>query len=356
MKIFKLGAASVVMSDPNGPRPYFGWPTATRLQDGRIAVVASGFRLRHVCPFGKTVISYSTDEGKTYTAPIPVIDTVLDDRDGGIVAYGEQSVIVTSFNNSVAFQRAQPTADDESLAYLDTVTPEAEAAALGVGFRLSHDGGATFGPIYKSPVGSPHGPLALPDGTLLWVGRVFSPADAKVEGVDRIEAHRIHRDGTTEYVGKIENVTVDGIEPLSCEPHAILLEGGRILVHIRICASGIFTIYQAVSVDGGRTWSKPRPIMDRTEGAPPHLFRHSSGLLLCTYGHRKAPYGVRVMFSRDEGETWDVGYELYEGVSADLGYPSTVELSDGSLLTVFYAKEHRDGPAIIMQQKWRFEL
>jgi len=32
-----------------------------------------------------------------------------------------------------------------------------------------------------------------------------------------------------------------------------------------------------------------------------------------------------------------------------------VELSDGSLLTVFYAHPAADQPAVIMQQKWRIE-
>ena len=49
---------------------------------------------------------------------------------------------------------------------------------------------------------------------------------------------------------------------------------------------------------------------------------------------------------------------MYENkYTADLGYPSTVELDDGSLLTVFYAHEgERDAtPAVIMQQKWKME-
>ncbi|MBQ8759674.1 MAG: exo-alpha-sialidase, partial [Clostridia bacterium] len=87
-----------------------------------------------------------------------------------------------------------------------------------------------------------------------------------------------------------------------------------------------------------------------------HLFRHSSGLLICTYGYRLAPYGVRVMFSHDEGETWDVDHDLYiNNVSPDVGYPSTVELSDGSLVTIFYAIPAQGEKAKIMQQKWRFE-
>ena len=105
MKIIKIGEEKVIMSNPESKHNYFGWPSAVRLQNGKIAVVASGFRLRHVCPFGKTVISYSDDDGETYTMPAPVIDTVLDDRDGGIVPFGERNVIVTSFNNAIEFQR-----------------------------------------------------------------------------------------------------------------------------------------------------------------------------------------------------------------------------------------------------------
>jgi hypothetical protein len=32
-----------------------------------------------------------------------------------------------------------------------------------------------------------------------------------------------------------------------------------------------------------------------------------------------------------------------------------VELSDGSLLTVFYAIEEEGGPCVIMQTRWTFE-
>lgn len=105
MRIIKSGDVKVIMSNQGSRHNYFGWPTAARLQNGKIAVAASGFRRRHVCPFGKAVISYSDDDGETYTLPAPVIDTVLDDRDGGILAFGDSGVIITSFNNTTAFQR-----------------------------------------------------------------------------------------------------------------------------------------------------------------------------------------------------------------------------------------------------------
>lgn len=67
-------------------------------------------------------------------------------------------------------------------------------------------------------------------------------------------------------------------------------------------------------------------------------------------------YKIRAMFSKDGGKTWDTDNDIYiNGVDRDMGYPSTVELKDGSLLTVFYAHETEDKPATIIQQKWDFE-
>ena len=359
MKIIKIGNVKIVMSNPRSKHNYFAWPTAARLQNGKIAVVASGFRLEHICPFGKTVIVYSEDEGESYTLPAPVIDTILDDRDGGILPFGKSSVIVTSFNNAVNFQRQIPEASTYSLSYLDSVTAEEEAAAIGSNFRISNDFGVTFGEIYKSPITSPHGPVELSDGTLLWVGRTFNPLNAQRIGVDCIQAHKINPDGSTELVGEIENIMIDGIEPLLCEPHAIVLDDGRILAHIRSHKydRGIFTILQSESSDNGKTWTKPRQVLSKTGGAPPHLFKHSSGMLICTYGYRaEAPFGIKAMFSKDSGKTWDANHTIYDNeISCDLGYPSTVELADGALLTVFYAIPSDGEPAIIMQQKWRFE-
>ncbi|MBP3704260.1 MAG: exo-alpha-sialidase [Clostridia bacterium] len=363
MKISTIGVPGIVMSNPESHHNYFGWPTAARLQNGKIAVAASAYRLRHVCPFGKMAVSYSEDDGETYTAPAPVIDTVLDDRDGGIVPFGKSGVIVTSFNNTVAFQR-QHAQSAYDLAYLDSVMPEEESAALGATFRISLDGGVTFGPIYKSPITSPHGPAELPDGSLLWVGRTFSSDDTHRAGIDRIEAHKVNLDGTMEFVSAIEKIEIDGKEALSCEPHAIVLPDGTILAHIRVQVGGeyIFTVFQSESKDGGKTWSKPRQLLKNDGGSPPHLFIHSSGVLVCTYGFRgsprgAAPFGIKAMLSTDNGRTWDVDHELWmTETTADLGYPSTVELRDGSLLTVFYAHPEENTPAVIMQQKWRIEL
>ncbi len=359
MKIIKIGNPQIIMSNPDGKHNYFAWPTAAKLQNGKIAVVASGFRLRHVCPFGKTVIAYSDDDGETYSEPVSVIDTVLDDRDGGILSFGENGVIVTSFNNTVAFQKSIKEVTDYDLKYLNTITKEQEEEALGSSFRISFDGGSTFGRIFKSPVTSPHGPLEMNDGTLLWVGCRYDLDGTKKTGENYIEAHVINKDGTMQKVGEIENVKIGDREPLCCEPHAIMLEDGTILAHIRVqidTGERYFTVYQSKSKDNGKTWSKPRQIISRLGGSPPHLLRLKSGLIICTYGYRENPSGIKASFSRDNGENWESGYDIHISASGwDIGYPSTLELADGSCLTVFYEHPSKNSPAVIVQQKWRIE-
>jgi hypothetical protein len=191
------------------------------------------------------------------------------------------------------------------------------------------------------------------------VGRTFSSEKDKDKIVDRIEAHKVNLDGSMEFIGAIDNIDHFGITPLSCEPHAIVLKDGSLLAHIRVQCNGdhpLFTIFQSRSEDGGVTWSKPRQLISDLGGSPPHLLRASDGALICTYGYREEPYGIRVMFSYDEGESWESDIDIYvNGVNKDLGYPSTVELSDGSFITIFYAHRDKNDSAVIMQQRWMIE-
>ncbi len=347
MNIRLIGTPKVIMSNPMSKHNYFGWPTVALLQDGKIAVGASGFRLEHVCPFGKAVIAYSYDQGETYTLPAPVIDTPLDDRDAGISTFGEKGVIFTSFNNTAQMQRDYNKENEYVQRYLDTITEEDEEKYLGSNFRISYDCGVTFGKLIPSPVTSPHGPTELRNGTVLWVGNNFNNCEAGLEVVSLNTEN-----GETEYIGKI---TIDDKKVFLNEPHMIELPDGKLICHIRGEGENLFTVYQSVSEDRGKTWSYPEMILDETGGAPPHLILHSSGALISTYGRRKYPYGIMAMISYDSGKTWEKDIRLYESTldEDDLGYPTTIELRDGTLLTTFYAPAAEDRHCEIFQQKWR---
>lgn len=356
MNVKLIGNPRTIMSNPHSHHGYFAWPTVSLLQNGKIAVGASGFRLEHVCPFGKAVISYSSDGGETYTMPAPVIDTPLDDRDAGICTFGENGVIVTSFNNSADMQREYNKENKYVQNYIDTITKEDEEKYLGATFRISRDCGVTFGEIHRSPVTSPHGPTELKDGTVLWAGTKFEDVFGGIE-VRRLDTES----GETELIGKI---TATDKNFVLNEPHLIELPSGRLICHMRCENSelfdggeeNLFTVFQSVSDDGGKTWSAPEMLLDKTGGAPPHLIQLSSGILLCTYGRRKMPYGIMAMMSTDGGESWEKDIRIYENTASDdIGYPSTIELDDGTLITVFYATDGEDKPCKIMQQKWRIE-
>ena len=99
------------------------------------------------------------------------------------------------------------------------------------------------------------------------------------------------------------------------------------------------------SDDEGATWSEAVPT--GLWGYPPHLLVLSDGRVLCSYGYRRAPYGERACVSED-GVHWDPANEVVlrsDADSSDLGYPASLELEPGRILTVYYQSPHCDPPA-----------
>ena len=135
------------------------------------------------------------------------------------------------------------------------------------------------------------------------------------------------------------------------ELHAVEADDGTLIAQIRNhnTANAGWTL-QTESTDGGKTWSVPRPICF---GLPSHLLKLRDGRLLMTYGHRRAPFGNQARVSSDNGKTWSDEMILSgDGIGGDLGYPSTVELDDGSLLTVWYETMKEPPLAVLRQAHW----
>ncbi len=380
MKQYQVYDRRIVMQNKDSLHNYFAWPTVARLRDGRIAVVASGFRLGHVCPTGKAVMTVSEDECESFSCPTPVIDTPLDDRDAGICPFGASSVIVTSFNNTLSFQEkwcrwregasdalteAQKERQRRELVYIRAYLSLAELDGraedfYGSVYRVSNDNGRTYGDLYHAPVTSPHGPCVTPDGRILYVGKAF-------EGED-VQCWELDGKGNATYLSTLPHLPERPENMIDYEePHAIVLPNGRIIVHIRQQYLGanplkdgtkLFRVLQSESTDGGKSFSTPHPVSDRIDvGAPACLLRHSSGVLISTVSYRTPPYGINLLVSRDDGESWEACNLLSGEPNADLGYPSTVELSDGTLFTVFYSHltEDKQSPSVIFGVKWRID-
>ncbi len=342
----------VVCTRPGSEYGYFGWPSAAILGDGRVVVGCSGLRRHHVDPFGKTVLCVGTPKDG-FGECIVGHDSPLDDRDAGVVALGGNSLLVTWFTlDTRIFQGDLMKYSPAEFEVMDAAMrafPEDAKKYVGSWTMRSDDGGATFTSPARCPVSSPHGPVVMRDGRLIYLGKLFP------EGMDRpfgIVSCAESRDGLHwDVLGEVplpENVTNGQFH----EPHVIELNDGALLCLIRYhYPNGGLGIYKSVSRDGGRTWSTPED-MD-IHGSPPHLLRHSSGAIVLTYGWRHAPYGQRARISRDDGATWSDEIILRDdGPDGDLGYPCSVELPGGDILTVYYQKRPGESLTSILWTQW----
>ncbi len=118
---------------------------------------------------------------------------------------------------------------------------------------------------------------------------------------------------------------------------------GRWLAAARVEAMDIFR-----SDDNGRTWQEPVRATDRNE-INGHLLRLQDGRLLLTYGVRVAGrQGVCAKFSPDDGRTWGKALRLAVSYSSDCGYPSSVQLADGRIVTAYYSRSAPEHPGYHM--------
>ena len=92
-----------------------------------------------------------------------------------------------------------------------------------------------------------------------------------------------------------------------------------------------------VSVDDGQTWTHRMKL--RVGGYPGHFLRLRSGRVLLVYGTRSGTErSTNVIYSDDQGATWSKPVRLVDYQGKDGGYPSSVQLPDGQVLTAYYAK------------------
>ncbi len=339
----------------NQPELYHGWPTLTRRRDGELWLVWSGGREEHVCPFGQVVAMTSKNNGVTWTWPRVLLDSAMDDRDAGVLETAKGTLLVTTFTSLAYAPILEAAAKSgkwpaERLARWraahDRLDANARNKELAQWMLRSTDGGKTWSPRYDCIVNSPHGPIQLRDGRLLYAGKELWTGDKRVGVCESID------DGQTwRWLTEIPTRKGDTAKDYH-ELHAIEAKDSTLIVQIRNhnkVNSG--ETLQCESTDGGKTWSEPHSI--GVWGLPSHLLRLRDGRLLMTYGHRRAPLGNQARLSEDNGKTWSEAMILSgDGVSGDLGYPSTVQIEDGSLITVWYETMKGRAKAVLRQVRW----
>jgi len=138
-----------------------------------------------------------------------------------------------------------------------------------------------------------------------------------------------------------------GGSPFAAAPHfyprLVVLKDGRVLAALRYQRDARYVIWTEIheSLDGGRTWRWLSRVNDW--GAPGDLVPMADGRVVCVYGYRNAPSGIRYRVSEDQGKTWGTEMILRDdGGSWDVGYPRVIELEPGTLLATYYINLKND--------------
>lgn len=346
-----LVTVSEIKAISQQPHFYHGWPTLARRANGDLVVVYSGGRDYHVCPFGRQEMITSRDNGETWTMPRVLADSAIDDRDSGVVETSKGTLIATMFN-SFAYQihmnaperLLNETFGKETPAMLkrwqtmdDSTTQKQKEAETGYWMQRSKDGGVNWSPRYRVPGYSPHGPVNLLDGRLFYATSNGKKAMAYVSEDDGLKWKDLSE-----------------MPVRAGELHAVQASDGTIIVQVRdkivLGSKREQNTSQILSTDGGKTWSEKVKVAD---GYPSHLVRLKDGGLLMTYGRRVEPFGIRGKISADHGRSWSSEFILSDDAANwDLGYPSSVELADGTLLTVWYEAPKDSHKAVLKQARW----
>ena len=188
---------------------------------------------------------------------------------------------------------------------------------------------------------------------------ILIPAYAILSDYDDISRCFVWRSDDHGKTFRLWNMFPDGID--GNEMAFIRTKDERILAHIR--SDNHPYLMESWSYDYGLTWTYPTHVYSEAVGniigGPPHLLRLKDNRILCSYGYRRQPMGIRAIISEDEGETWqapiilrdDAGYasSLHKekwlwskfrfskpNPAMDCGYPVSIQLEDESILTAYY--------------------
>lgn len=309
-------------------------------------------------PLYRNLLLRSVDDGRTWSAPAVVPGYGWSGTEcAGLTALADGTVLLSQWRFDwyplpVALARAdrdrltmpEHLARDlaispelASLARLEReprrLMPWARGGGIAVVHR-SHDDGLTFSQtetLETAPFVGGYGlrgAVALPDGILvLPLGDI--PAYARVYVLRSA-------DGGRSWSAPIPAAAQ--ADRLFEEPCPLLLRDGRILVLLRENRSR--HLWRTISPDGGRSWSPPEDT--GIVGYPAHLLRLRDGRILLSYGVREPPFAIRCRVSCDEAASWSDEIDIRTHLpDRDLGYPTTLERRDGTLVCLHYARDRR---------------
>ena len=335
---------------------YYITPWLTRLSNGDLLVTAREAHARnkeqrgHVDPTARGVYVRSRDGGKTWSTKRVFDDQTYrfsETQDVPVTQLSDGSLLVNMYSWAVSPLPTSFLADSHRF-FSSTFEGEWTVRSTDDGNTWSQR--RPVKPAGIPPISARVPPLELPDHTLVMAVYDEGP---KRSGLDWSRCWLIRSSDMGTTWGSPSLMAEDPEYRRNFEePSLTRLRNGKLISMIRITtgvsplwpASKEGYLWQTESSDDGHTWSKP--FKTNIWGHPAEIVELRDGRLLCVYGYRRAPFGVRASLSKDGGKTWDVSKEIVlrsDGGSGDLGYPSSVQFEDGRVLTVYWINHEKNG-------------
>ena len=327
---------------------YSCFPDIAKARDGSLLVCfreAGDFSVKaiqegkydHVDKGARISICRSVDNGLSWDhAQLPAFDSERGEQDCSVQTLHDGRMIMNFFQWWVV-----PEDEKARLPYpARQQYDKSWADVMGPYVVFSDDHGNTWdrrktqvtsGPLPRA--GTADAVIELQDGSLIMGIYGADYGDDVCQAFSVVSRDGGETWGEVAVIAKDSEQTISFEEPSICE-----VSDGTLMAAIRAGTSGKYGyLYTAFSYDGGHSW---RDLSETPMwGHPPTVNLLRDGRLLCCYGYRREPYGVRACFSEDGGRTWRIDKEIVirdDGRSRDVGYPATVQLDDGSLYTVYY--------------------
>lgn len=330
---------------------YISWPSIEKLQNGDIVIAFCEAARRpiiiHRDPTGHNVLIKSQDNGKTwseFSTQIGNYDFYAMDTPG-ITQLSNGDILVNAYRKKCipAEMSKMPGYEDFLIVEIVKSFPWATAYLSDQTFVFrSKDNGRTWGKPVQIDV-SPHfqSGCALRPIVELSNGTLLLPCydvGCERKNIALAKAFVVKSKDNGRNWGNISLIAED--DKIGFYEPALLALPDKIIAILRTHKPGGWYLHQSNSYDNGETWSGP--IRTKMWGYPAHLLYLQGGNILCVYGYRRRPFGIRGCVSYDGGESWDIENEIIirdDFSSANLGYPTSMQFEDGKIFTVYYGED-----------------
>jgi Neuraminidase (sialidase) len=303
------------------------FPVLLRLKTGRLLVVYR-YDASHIDVRGKLSVSWSDDDGATWSSPTVAVSGENDHRNPAMVELPNGDILLAYC--------IMDGYDASGRKFLPSTNGKDPRSIKPLWLVRSHDHGKTWSTpeeikgtqpsAERGELQNAYGKMAvLKDGSVLmsvygsWMGH-HNTFEHLYRSTDNGHTWSLYSTIT-------EHVNETGI---------VALPDNRVIAALRTDAEQKLLVSR--SADGGKTWDTPTSVTMPNEH-PGDLIRLRDGDLLLTFGERNAPRGAVAILSHDGGKTWDEKSRMVLAEDAplyDCGYPSSVQLPDGRIVTVYY--------------------